>query len=543
MSAHPPQAHPPTRRNIQIVCHKGANEYAPENTYAAAQLCIDWGMDYVEIDVNSSKDGVLYLFHGPQLEETTDGVGYFSDLTAAEIDRLDAGSWFAPRFTGERVPRLEEFLRWIKGKAKVFLDVKAADLPRLIALIYEIGLENDCFFWFGRNEDALRFRQLDRRLALKMNVASVEDVVRADERFHANIVEVSLQDMSQALVDECRRRGLQIMVYHRQKDPAGFRRILDWGVDMVNLNHGDLFARIAAEYIPSGGHTDQTTPRPRRVVLFVLGGCRPDAISVTTAPTLQRLMAQGAWTLSARTATPAISLPCLASLFLSSHPSRHGITTNRWTPPSPPIPSLVQVISRAGYQAAAFYTWEPLRDLAPPGTLDLAFYRRLSEDGFRQVGQMAASTIARLLPTFAFVYLDATDGIGHRDGWMSPEYLEALRRTDEILGQVIQELEVVGAHQETVYLVLADHGGHDHGHGADRPEDTTIPWIISGPGIRANHRLSTPVAIIDTAPTVLRCLGLEAPADWQGQAVAEAFEAQAETVPTGRAGGSTRQME
>lgn len=540
MSQQPSQPHRPSgRRTIQIVCHKGANEYAPENTYAAAQLCIDWGMDYVEIDVNTSKDGVLYLFHGPQLEETTNGVGYFSDLTAAEIDQLDAGSWFDPRFAGERVPRLEEFLRWIKGKAKVFLDVKAADLSRLIALIYEIGLEDDCFFWFGKDEDALRFRQLDRRLALKMNVASVEDVIQAHERYHANIVEVSLQDMSQALVDECRRRGLQIMIYHRQKDPVGFRQILDWGVDMVNLNHGDLFARIAAEYTPSGGSADQAIPRPRRVVLFVLGGCRADAIShaisAATAPTLQRLMAQGAWTLSAQTVTPTIALPCLASLFLSSHPSRHGITTNRWTPPSPAIPSLVQVISQAGYRAAAFYTWEPLRDLAPPGALELAFYRRLSQDGFHQVGQMAATTIARLLPTFAFVYLDATDGVGHRDGWMSPTYLEALRRTDEILGQVIQELEAVGAHQETVYLVVADHGGHDHGHGAARTEDTTIPWIISGPGIRANHRLSTPVDIIDTAPTILRCLGLDAPASWQGQVVAEAFEPQAETVPMGEA--------
>lgn len=235
-------------RTVDIVCHKGANEYAPENTYAAAQLCIDWGMDYVEIDVNRSLDGVHYLLHGPDVDRTTDGTGRFDALTAAEVDRLDAGSWFHPRFAGERVPRLEPFLRWIKGRAKLFLDVKAADLPELIRLIYDIGLEHDCFFWFGRDDAALAFRQLAPELALKINVKTVADVVDAHERFHANIVEVSLDDMSQALLAECRRRGLRVMIYHQEKDPAAFRQILDWGAELVNLNHGDVFAAVAQAY-------------------------------------------------------------------------------------------------------------------------------------------------------------------------------------------------------------------------------------------------------------------------------------------------------
>lgn len=115
----------PQGKKIEIVCHKGANEYAPENTFAATQLCIDWGMDYVEIDVNASKDGVLYILHGPKVDKTTNGKGRITDLTFEEIDPLDAGSWFHPKYAGERVPRLEPFLRWIKGKSRVFLDVKA----------------------------------------------------------------------------------------------------------------------------------------------------------------------------------------------------------------------------------------------------------------------------------------------------------------------------------------------------------------------------------------------------------------------------------
>ena len=94
---------------IKIVCHRGANQYAPENTVASARLCIDWAMDYLEIDVSTSKDGVLYVFHGPELEKTTNGTGLIFDHTAAELDRLDAGRWFSPKFAGEHIPRLEPF--------------------------------------------------------------------------------------------------------------------------------------------------------------------------------------------------------------------------------------------------------------------------------------------------------------------------------------------------------------------------------------------------------------------------------------------------
>lgn len=238
----------PFMHKIEIVCHKGANEYAPENTYAAAQLCIDWGMDYVEIDVNRSKDGVFYLLHGPEVDATTNGHGRITELTADEIDKLDAGSWFHPQFAGEKVPRLVPFLQWIKGKAKLFLDIKAGTPQEIIDLVYQYGLQNDCFFWCGNDEWALQLRTLDPQLQLKINVETIADVIQADKRFHANIVEVGLAATNQALIDACRARGIKVMIYHQEKDTNAFRTVLDWGVDMINLNHGDLFKQIAQTY-------------------------------------------------------------------------------------------------------------------------------------------------------------------------------------------------------------------------------------------------------------------------------------------------------
>jgi glycerophosphoryl diester phosphodiesterase len=242
----------------EIVCHRGANEYAPENTYASAQLCVDWRMDYVEIDVITSRDGVLYVFHGPELEKTTNGRGYIFEHTSKELDRLDAGSWFGPQFVDERIPRLDPFLRWIKGKAKVFLDVKLADLNQLVPLIYDIGLEHDCFFWFESDWVARWFRRLSPDLLLKMNAETVSDIVEAKKVYRADIIEIGFDKVNQELVNACRERALKVMLYYGGKDPGAFRHMLSWKPDMVNVNHGDAFARVAATFRENWDADEQT---------------------------------------------------------------------------------------------------------------------------------------------------------------------------------------------------------------------------------------------------------------------------------------------
>ena len=229
---------------IEVVCHRGANEHCPENTYAAARKCIEWGVAYVEIDVRTSKDGVLYILHDASVNRTTNGRGLLRSLTSEEIDKLDAGSWFNPSFADERVPKLEPYLRWIKGQAKVYFDVKDCDLPQLIKMVYDVGLENDCFFWFDAPKRALEFRQLDAKLPLNVNARTVDDVRLAKERYQANIVEVGVGQLTPELIASCRELGLKVMAYEPQKKPDAFRQIVAAGVDMVNLNHGDLFLEI-----------------------------------------------------------------------------------------------------------------------------------------------------------------------------------------------------------------------------------------------------------------------------------------------------------
>jgi arylsulfatase A-like enzyme len=77
--------------------------------------------------------------------------------------------------------------------------------------------------------------------------------------------------------------------------------------------------------------------------------------------------------------------------------------------------------------------------------------------------------------------------------------------------------------ENTVAVVLGDHGGHGTKHGENLAEHMTIPWLIGGPGIRHGHEIVGSVSILDTAPTVARLLGITVPAEWQGSVITEAL--------------------
>ncbi|MCP3766069.1 glycerophosphodiester phosphodiesterase [Streptomyces sp. MAR25Y5] len=120
-----------------VVAHRGASGYAPENTLPAADKAAELGVDWVENDVQRTRDGELVVLHDDSLARTTDVEEVFPDrspwkvrdFTAAEIARLDAGSWFGPAFAGTRVPTLEQFLRRLERHGqKLLLEIKN---PRL----------------------------------------------------------------------------------------------------------------------------------------------------------------------------------------------------------------------------------------------------------------------------------------------------------------------------------------------------------------------------------------------------------------------------
>jgi glycerophosphoryl diester phosphodiesterase len=113
-------------RRPLLIGHRGYPARYPENTLAAFTGAMDAGCDMIELDVTLTRDRRVVVIHDDTLDRTTTGSGPVRDRTVEEIRRLDAGSWFAPRFAAERVPLLDEVIALTAGRCRLNIEIKTS---------------------------------------------------------------------------------------------------------------------------------------------------------------------------------------------------------------------------------------------------------------------------------------------------------------------------------------------------------------------------------------------------------------------------------
>jgi glycerophosphoryl diester phosphodiesterase len=206
-----------------LIAHRGASGYAPEHTLAAYERAIEQGADFVEQDLQLTKDGALVCIHDADLARTTDvaelfpdratlrdpdGEGkakrgwYTIDFTLAEIKRLDAGSWFnranpfaaSDSYAGQRVPTLEEAIRLVGNRAGLYIEMKqypfyksaGADIAgKLAAALKSSGFDNPransrVFIQSFSKESLLRMKEIAPRFR-RIQLLPMEDAGRKED--------------------------------------------------------------------------------------------------------------------------------------------------------------------------------------------------------------------------------------------------------------------------------------------------------------------------------------------------------------------------
>lgn len=235
-------------------------------------------------------------------------------------------------------------------------------------------------------------------------------------------------------------------------------------------------------------------------------------------------MAQGAYTLEAKTVAPPLTLPVHFSIFTSLAPENHHVMTNADRPvPAPHSRTIVELAKMAGKTTAAFYNWENLRDISLPGFLDHALFMANSAavNGDAEIAASAIDHILTKKPDFSFIYLGGVDETAHRCGFMSQEYLRSLHNADRAVGAIFDSLRKEQLADHYNILIQSDHGGVGNSHHQSDLETLTIPWIAIGPGITQGLLIKSNVTVLDTAPTLARLLKVAPDPGWQGRVIEE----------------------
>lgn len=257
----------PDADNPLVVAHRGASAYAPENTLAAVDKADDMGFAWVENDVQRTKDGRLVVLHDATLARTTNVEEIYPgrapwnvrDFTAAEIARLDAGSWFSSHYAGARVPTLQQYMRRVsRNHQKLVLEIKNPQLyPGIERQTLKV-LSNEGWLspWHLRKRLVIQSFSADTvrkvhqlRPAVKTGFLGTPAIADLPEyATFADQINSSYTTISQAYVSTIHAfegphgKPLEILTW-TVNDAADARRVARFGVDGIITNKPDVIKR------------------------------------------------------------------------------------------------------------------------------------------------------------------------------------------------------------------------------------------------------------------------------------------------------------
>jgi glycerophosphoryl diester phosphodiesterase len=261
-----------------IIGHRGASAYAPEHTFAAYDMALDLGADYLEQDLQMTKDGVLVVLHDETLDRTTGGTcrGRVIDHTWDEIRDCDVGSWFneanperaRPEYAGQRIPTLEQVLARYAGRASFYIETKKPEEApgmeeALLALLERHELRTPAAAEWrvliqSFSERSLRrIHELDPELPLIRLIRArwaTPATVRAqlpEVAQYAVGIGPSWRDVNAAVIAAARERCLEVHPY-TVNEPALMQRLAAAGVGGIFTDIPDRLLALRPADEPRG---------------------------------------------------------------------------------------------------------------------------------------------------------------------------------------------------------------------------------------------------------------------------------------------------
>lgn len=232
-----------------IIAHRGASAHAPENTLAAFELALQQGATGIELDVKLSNDKEIVVIHDAKIDRTTNKSGWVSKMTLAAIQELDAGSFFSPKFSHERIPTLAEVFDLIGNQAMINIELSNYVTPydelivKVCQLVQEFGFHNNILFssFLASNLNQARnlLPEIPRGLlAWKGWIGwwsrSFGFNFGDYQALHSNLYDVTAQQVSR--VHRLKRR-IYVWTVNTAED---VRRLFTWGVDGLITDDPEL---------------------------------------------------------------------------------------------------------------------------------------------------------------------------------------------------------------------------------------------------------------------------------------------------------------
>ena len=265
-----------TDSTVLNIGHRGASGYAPEHTITAYDLALEQGADYIEIDLQMTKDGVLVAMHDDTLDRTADapeGVpkrfcsGPVIERTLEQIKMCDVGSWFGPEYAGEQIPTLEEIFQRYGTSVNYYIETKnpeaapgmEEELLRLMEVYKLIEPAEDNWQVLIQSfsaESLMKIHEMNEDLPLIQLFSSTETSQTIQDQLdlvstYAVGIGPSMTDVDAALVEAAHALCLDVHPY-TVNEKADMRALIDLGVDGMFTNFPDRLEKLLGKSAAEG---------------------------------------------------------------------------------------------------------------------------------------------------------------------------------------------------------------------------------------------------------------------------------------------------
>ena len=237
-------------KTISIIGHRGYSGELPENTLVSFRGAMDIGVDYIELDVQLSKDKAVVVYHDGNLEKITGKEGVVAEYTLNELKMLDAGSWFSDYFAGEKIPTLEEALDLIsESDCKVYLELKDIGVVEgfeeaVLEATESTGMTDRCLFASFNYEYLMQLKELDEDIKVLYNTTSGK--VSLPEEFPAEYYGLYVESVRAETIEAIHDAGSYAFVW-TANTPEEMINIKELDADGIVTNYPGLAKIILQE--------------------------------------------------------------------------------------------------------------------------------------------------------------------------------------------------------------------------------------------------------------------------------------------------------
>ena len=244
---------PACKNNFVVIAHRGDHVNAPENTLLAYQHAIDAGVDFIEIDLRTTKDSSLVIMHDAKLDRMTNGKGFVSNYTLDSLRLFKVSNKAHPEWGEQDIPTFDEVLQLCKNKIHIYLDFKDASVQTTFSKIVQAGMEKNVVVYINEPHQFKEWRsiapEMPLMISLPQKITTKSELVQVIRTIQVDVLDGNYDEYNIETVLAAKELGIPIWadIQSVNEGASNWEKAILLGVKGLQTDH----PKALIEYLKS----------------------------------------------------------------------------------------------------------------------------------------------------------------------------------------------------------------------------------------------------------------------------------------------------